>query len=173
MALLVWVAVVTLPGNAVGCAFHCRLSPCGQHPVDVVPHAFHVGPLCEQTWGLSDGHCVNRTGGTSGDLEYTGPQTAVDVRGRNITSISANGFTDCWGGLLANSTIVGVLLDNNPLVTLPNATSTGLGLATFVTMQNCSIAELQPGQLGPYGYTVTTDPTFPNTLYVLARVAQT
>lgn len=123
--------LATLVSHAVGCTFHCETSPCGPEELEVRNHTVFVG--------MSVGN-----ENENGLPEQGGLLLSVDVSSRNITSLAPEAF-GCWN--FSDTTIFtdgsgGVILDNNPLETLPDGAV--FGGAIVVSLRNCSISHIPP-----------------------------
>jgi hypothetical protein len=129
------VLVLLAPAPEIkACTFDCNSDLCGD-PVNTTNWKFHAGPVCNLVWN----DCVDSSGGTDGPREYK-DAVAVDLRGRNITSIAQNGLFTCpFIPQHTGAHLSAILLDNNPLRVYPSSNSLWY---QFVSMTNCSITEL-------------------------------
>eukprot|EP00035_Acanthoeca_spectabilis_P010720 m.189532 g.189532 ORF g.189532 m.189532 type:complete len:1041 (+) comp15110_c0_seq2:129-3251(+) len=126
--------LATLVSHAVGCTFHCETSPCGPEELEVRNHTVFVG----MSVGNENENGLPEQGGLYRSL------LSVDVSSRNITSLAPEAF-GCWN--FSDTTIFtdwsgGVILDNNPLETLPDGAV--FGGAIVVSLRNCSISHIPP-----------------------------
>jgi len=135
MRAVLWTAVAAgCPFGSTGCVFHCGTSLCGSTPV-VVNRSFYGGAI----------------------LGDTPPVPALDLSLRGITAIAAGAF-ECYDFATdfnpQPDAINAVLLDSNPLGTLPNGSV--FREAPFVSLRNCSISALPPAAFTEYLYTTAS-----------------
>ena len=144
-SFVLFVCGICLDG-AQACAFHCGRSVCGG-PVRVVNYTFPAINLRPRYMAVNPASSYRSSGcaGVSSGMYTCAELPAVDIRGRNITQILPGAF-QCWefGDYHANGTIMtrGILMDNNPLGVLPNASVLNGANVSHISCSNCSITAM-------------------------------